>query len=200
MKQKIFLISGFKRAGKDFIAEYMNDKLVGSNIISFAKPMKIILAKTLGITLEEVELFKNEPEGYGVEVKAYPNNQNQVVIKYTNLREMLQLFGTEAMKPLFGDNVWAELAENRARRMGGTIIIPDFRFTCETDVWDEELYDVIEVRIQDDKIASTDMHASETELNTHTFDYYINNTEKNESVFESVDVMLEEVMAEQSNK
>ena len=32
-KQKIFLISGFKRAGKYFIAEYMNNKIYDSIII-----------------------------------------------------------------------------------------------------------------------------------------------------------------------
>ena len=187
--QKVILLSGFKRSGKDFIAHYIHGKIEAS-IISFAEPMKFIIAKTFGITLEELDAFKNDIEGYGIEVKAYPNNQPQVHIKYTNFREVLQLFGTEGMKPMFGDHVWAELAEKRAGEIGGTIIIPDFRFRIEDEVWDKDKYDVISVRIQDDNISMTDSHASEVDLLQYTFDYYINNTDKNETVFEDVNEML----------
>lgn len=200
MKQKIILLSGFKRSGKDFIAQYIHSKVSNSNIISFAEPMKFIIAKTFGLTLEELDTFKNEPSEYGIELKAYPNNQNQVTFRQSNFREVLQLFGTEGMKPMFGEHVWAELAENRANELGGTIIISDFRFRIEDEVWDKDKYDVITVRIQDDNLAMTDPHASEVDLLRYTFDYYVNNTDKNDSVFIEVDEMLskEEVCVSQS--
>lgn len=192
-KQRIILLSGFKRSGKDFVAQYLQEKIPGAHIISFAEPMKTIISKTFGITMEQLEDFKNEPSEYGIELKAYPNNQNPVRFGQTNFRTILQLFGTEGMKPIFGDNVWAELAERTASTIGNTVIIPDYRFICENEVWDKSKYDVYEVRIQDDNLSSTDAHASETELLMHSFDYYINNTMKNDDVFNEVDEMLKDM-------
>ena len=187
MKQTIILISGFKRSGKDFIGQYLNEKIQSSSIISFAEPMKKIISETFGISLLELEEFKNDIEGYGIEVKAYPNNQNQVVIKYTNFREILQRFGTEGMKPIFGDNIWANLTKEKALRMGGTVIIPDFRFGIESEAFDPTVFNVITIRVQDDSISMLDTHSSEKDLENFEFDYYINNTDKDESVFEELD-------------
>ena len=188
--QNVILIAGFKRSGKDFVGEYFKDNIEGSSKLSFAEPMKQIISNTFGITLEELEEYKNDVENYGIEIKAYPNNQNQVVIDYTNFRTILQRFGTEGMKPVFGDGVWAELTKEKAKEIGGTIIIPDFRFRIEEDVWDKSEFNVITIRVQDDSILMTDTHASENDLINNSFDYYINNTNKDESVFEELNEII----------
>ncbi len=138
-----------------------------------------------------MDLYKNEPSDYGLALRAYPNNQPPVVIDYINFRSILQLFGTEAMKPYFGDHIWAELAEKEAHRLGGTIIIPDFRFKIEDEVWNLDKYNVITIRIQDDNLTMTDSHASEVDLLDYEFDYYINNTDKNSSVLNELNEIIE---------
>ncbi len=190
IKQTIILIAGFKRSGKDFVGTYLNENIKDSSKLWFAGPFKQIISNTFDITLEELEEYKNDIENYGIEIKAYPNNQNQVVIDYTNFRTILQRFGTEGCKPIWGDSVWAELTKEKAKEIGSTIIIPDFRFRIEEDVWDKSEFNVITIRVQDDSILMTDTHASENDLINNSFDYYINNTNKDESVFEELNEII----------
>ncbi len=175
----VILISGYKRSGKDYIANEINKILKGKGkVLSFADPMKEIIQNTFGITKEALNEYKNTPDEYGLEIKVYPNNQPQGVIKYINFREILQNFGTEGMKPVFGNDVWAMLTKQRTLNEALSII-PDFRFKVEYDVFKNDLeYKVITIRIQDDGINNLDTHSSENELKDFKFDYTIDNTKK----------------------
>lgn len=175
MSTKIVLINGKKRSGKDYNAILIKQELESRgysvSILSFAEPIKTIIAETFGITVEQVELYKNEPSEYGLEIRAYPDNQPSCVIEYVGMRDILQRFGTEAMKPIFGDDVWASLLYKRAEKSGSDfVLVPDFRFIIEDNI------NAIKVNVFNNDIESTDTHASETELNDFTFDYYIDNT------------------------
>jgi hypothetical protein len=183
-QQKVILINGLKRSGKDYLSEKIAE-IVGENnveIISFANPMKEIIANTFGISLNELEEYKNDTEGYGLEIKAYPNNQPSSVIAYTNFRKILQRFGTEGMKPIFGENVWAELGINNVLKSEKEyILIPDFRFLSEyseAKTKSKGNYKLYTVNIFNDNLPQADAHASETELKEHNFkfDYIIDNT------------------------
>ena len=174
---KIILINGKKRSGKDYNASKLKEKLEDCGysvmITSFAFPIKDIIAKTLDIPIENVELYKNEPSEYGLEIKAYPDNQRSAVIEYLSMRDILQRFGTEAMKPYFGKDVWAKLTYDRIESMDCDFaIIPDFRFP-------EEYRDnTATIKVKNDIIDnnSTDTHSSETSLNEFHFDFEIDNT------------------------
>ena len=174
---KILAINGKKRSGKDHNAKLLKEKLEDNGysvaIISFAYPIKDIIAKTFNISVDDVELYKNESDEYGLEIKVYPNNQPSGVIKYINMREILQRFGTEAMKPYFGKDVWAKLTYDKIEEMGCDFsIIPDFRFP------EEYRDDIITIKVKNDVIdnASTDSHSSENSLNDFNFNYEIDNT------------------------
>ena len=175
MKPKIVLFNGKKRSGKDYTATLVKNELIDrgytAKIMSFAEPIKTIIASSLGISVEDVELYKNEPSEYGLEIKAYPDNQRSVVIEYLSMRDILQRFGTEAMKPIFGDDVWASLLYTRAYDSGvDYVLVPDFRFKIEYS------NKALTVNVYNDYIESTDTHASETELDEFKFDLYIDNT------------------------
>lgn len=174
---KIIAFNGKKRSGKDYNAKLLKEKLEDNGysvaIISFAYPIKDIIAKTFNISVDDVELYKNESDEYGLEIKVYPNNQPSGVIKYIDMREILQRFGTEAMKPYFGKAVWANLTYNKIEEMGCDYsIIPDFRFP------EEYREDIITVKVKNDVIdnSSTDSHSSENSLNDFNFNYIIDNT------------------------
>lgn len=174
---KIIAINGKKRSGKDHNAKLLKEKLEDNGysvaIISFAYPIKDIIAKTFNISVDDVELYKNESDEYGLEIKVYPNNQPSGVIKYINMREILQRFGTEAMKPYFGKDVWAKLTYDKIEEMGCDFsIIPDFRFP------EEYREDIITIKVKNDVIdnESTDSHSSENSLNDFNFNYEIDNT------------------------
>jgi hypothetical protein len=175
---KVILISGKKRSGKDCTGELIKNFIPKTKIFRFADPIKEIIAKTFNISLEELEEYKNNTDQFGLEIKAYPNNQPDSTIKHINFREILQRFGTEAMKPIFGERVWVEAT---AKKLEGEeiSIITDFRFKEEYNLLNKQ-YEVYTIKIYNNNLEDTDSHASETELDEANFkyDFYIDNTDQ----------------------
>jgi hypothetical protein len=191
----VIMINGFKRSGKDYTVDILYS-ILPSEKYTLAGPLKRIIADTLGVSVELIETMKNNSLEYGVELKAYPNNQPSVVIDTVTMRSILQTFGTEATKPWFGDNVWVDvfLRKNIDAKF---IIITDWRFYIEYEEIVKRYAKVVTVRIHDDNIVSTDLHASETELldGGFNYDYTIDNTEKDHSALtSSVHAMIRELL------
>ena len=153
--------------------------------------MKRIISATFGITPEVLEISKNDPELWKVDIR---NSQSGEIMATTDFREILQRFGTEGMKPIFGDSVWAENTEGLISNLKEDfIIISDFRFLCEREAFDSFKYNITTIRILDSNIKSTDLHASETELRNFGFDYYIDNTAKDDTLLDALDqIMIKE--------
>ena len=152
MPSKIILIGGAKSAGKDTFASSLA-KYLGRNstveLMSFASPMKQILSTTLGITLEELDDLKNDES--------------------TPYRGYLQRLGNEAMKPVFGDDVWEVLASKAiAKSSADFIIFSDFRFAVEL------IKGATTIKVSR-FLESKDTHASETALKDFKFDITISN-------------------------
>ena len=182
---KIILISGFKRAGKDFIGQEINKGIKGSMLYSFAEPLKEIVADSFSISLDDLDGLKN--------------NCSPIITKdgiddihISDFRTFLQLFGTEAMKKHFGKSVWVDLFKSN-NFAEDYIIIPDWRFPTEF----EELIDgddeIITLRVDDDNNQNTDRHSSETALESFNFDYRIDNTAKDSSVLKEVQKFIEDI-------
>jgi hypothetical protein len=162
---KIILINGKKRSGKDFVASLLQEQLKfhnkTSDIISFADPIKEIISTTFNINIGELNEFKNS------EMPIVVDNS-----EITNFRSVLQKFGTEAMKKWFGSGVWVKLLKEKTNKSKANfIIVPDFRFNCET-------ISNITIKVKNDMVesAQVDSHDSENELNRFKFKYIINNT------------------------
>lgn len=173
--KKIILINGKKRHGKDFLARMLLSELKEqgkrAEIMSFADPIKSIIAKTLVITIDELEKFKNNPDMFAL-YYVQKNKNNNAAFQEINFRQILQSFGTDAMKEQFGDDVWVNLLKERVKKSNANfIIVPDFRFLCEE-------ISSYTVKIINDDIESDDAHRSENELNDFTFNYIIDNTGK----------------------
>ena len=185
MKKALILINGYKRSGKDYTGELITN-LIGRkkcNIVSFAEPIKKIIACTFDISLNELEKYKNTTESFGIETKVYSKCQPSETLAFTNFRAILQKFGTEAMKPQFGNNVWAKLCIKKVRKSKKKInLITDFRFLTEFEeakkYSNKGKYKLITINVFNNDIDNTDMHASESELkdNKFKFDFYIDNT------------------------
>jgi hypothetical protein len=192
--KKIILINGKKRAGKDYIGNIINEMVVNSKVLRFADPMKEIIASTFDISLDELEMMKNESEEYGLEIKVYPNNQPDSVLKYIDFRTILQRFCTEGMKPLFGDNVWADLCIKQALK-NEVSIITDFRFYQEYETAIEQDVKVYTINIFNDNLPEADEHASERDLKDKNFkfDYYIDNTNQPD-IYEDTKMIVERIL------
>ena len=157
----VVLINGKKRSGKDYLSSLLRKQLNGE-ILSFASPMKAIIARTFGISLKELEDYKNR----------------EVDVFGTNFRKILQNFGTEAMKPVFGDNVWAKLCVDKAMDSHKDyIIISDWRFMVEYRELLSRNCTVIPINIHNDDLLQEDIHCSEQELEAFSkFKHTIDNT------------------------
>lgn len=172
---KLILVNGKKRSGKDYFAEVLQEKLYAaektSAVMSFADPIKKIIATTLNVSLEQLDDMKNEAEPIGINEPIYDGYDFKPL---TNARSILQNFGTEAMKEFFGEDVWVNLLLKRANDLHvDYVIVPDFRFNIEA------LDGGITIKVRNDEIEKncTDNHRSENELNEFSFDYTIDNTD-----------------------
>ena len=168
--RKIILINGKKRAGKDYVAKILKEKLGNCEIFHYADSMKQIIADTFEISLEELENFKNE----NVEITFNG--------KRTTFRRILQCFATEACKKIFGKDIWKQIVLNKMENSSAEyIIIPDFRFP------EEYIEDSLTVKVLGGD--TNDTHISESALNNFKFDYIIDNTKK-EDLTHWIDTLL----------
>ena len=168
--RKIILINGKKRAGKDYVAKILKEKLGNCEIFHYADSMKQIIADTFEISLEELENFKNE------NVEIIFNNRK------TTFRRILQCFATEAIKPVFGNNIWKRIVLEKIKETNVEyIIIPDFRFP------EEYIAGSYTVKVLGGE--QLDSHISEHALNNFKFDYIIDNTKK-EDLTHWIDTLL----------
>lgn len=162
--RKIILINGKKRAGKDYVAKILKEKLGNCEIFHYADSMKQIIADTFEISLEELENFKNE----NVEITFNG--------KRTSFRRVLQCFATEACKKIFGKDIWKQIVLNKMEKSNAEyIIIPDFRFP------EEYIEDSLTVKVLGGD--TNDTHISESALNDFKFDYIIDNTKKEDLTY-----------------
>ncbi len=173
----VLLVNGLPRAGKDTFADFLVENY-GFTKMSFADEMKNIICRTLGITREQLDYYKNN------NIDLYVNG-----IKILNFRELIQNFA-EAMKPVFGISVWADIIYKKIdKSKNKKIVISDFRFLCEYQ--NSRDFDIKTILIKDDRELPLIGHASDVELyqNNFVFDLVIEN-DKTEKFFETIDRVI----------
>ena len=179
MKPLVIQLLGFSRAGKDWTASqlkaYFESQGKSVEIMSYAAPMKRIAATLFDITLEQLDNYKNHPLEYVIDITQLSEFKVPVDIHNTNFRRVLQLLGNDAIKPIFGDNVWAKLAKaNIDKSTADIIIMPDCRFTVELN----EVGGTT-VRIVNNSLPPPMNHPSELELLNYPTHYSLDNTDHN---------------------
>lgn len=170
----VIQLLGQARAGKDFTAAQLKlyYESIGKSveIMSYAAPMKQIAATLFGITLEQLDDFKNRSEQ--VKVKVYDEGIADKFLFELNFRTLLQRMGNEAIKPIFGDAVWANLMQSAiSKSSADIIIIPDCRFTVEL-----EAIGGTTIRVINTALPPPMQHASELELAHMSTDFVLDNT------------------------
>ena len=169
----VIQLLGFSRAGKDFTASQLKlyYESIGKSveIMSYAAPMKQIAATLFDISLEQLDDFKNQPINYPVTIMSRYYGESIVNM---DMRLFLQRLGNEAIKPIFGDAVWANLMQSAiAQSSADIIIIPDCRFTVEL-----EAISGTTIRIINSALPAPMQHASELELADFVTDFVLDNT------------------------
>ena len=176
----VIQLLGQARAGKDFTASALKSyyESIGKSveIYSYAAPMKQIAATLFDITLEQLDNFKNHSDTISIEV--YDNAETEQTYQghsflfELDFRTLLQRLGNEAIKPIFGGAVWANLAQQHiSNSSADIIIIPDCRFNVELST-----IGGVTVRVLNSALPAPMQHASELELAETPTDHTLNNT------------------------
>jgi hypothetical protein len=200
MKQ-IIMLAGMARSGKDSLGKFLKQIDPTIKLVSFAGPMKQIISDTMKIDLNDLEDWKND--GYALMHGIPPADQEDESFELQTYREILQRFGTEAMKPIFGDDVWASVATKYIDNMfnfSDTVVITDFRFQAEHEylyeyyvnngVMDAEEVTITTVKV-DREMPKGDTHISERDLDEWPFDYQIINDGSLEDLKDKANKLLE---------
>lgn len=151
---KIIGISGKKQSGKDTVCDILIRQLAPARCIriAFADALKLEVAQACKVTVP------------------YINEHKQ------NFRLILQGWGTEYRRQLYGEQYWTMMYLKKILSLGDAydyVITPDVRFKNEYECIHEIGYPVIRVcRMSDGEL---DTHASENDLDSMSFAAIIDN-------------------------
>jgi hypothetical protein len=158
--------AGWARSGKDTAAAYLVENY-GYTRMSFAAPMKEALYRlNPRITINNV---LGTPIRTGVDIYGWDDLKEHG----PEVRELLQRFGTEVGREMFGENFWVEYALQNVSD-GSKVVVSDVRYPNEADaikalggsVW----------RINRLGVFAANDHASEHALDNYDFDGVIDNS------------------------
>jgi hypothetical protein len=177
---EILGLSGWARNGKDTVADHLISKY-GYERISFAAPMKEALYRlNPKITINNVV---STPIRIGVDIYGWDDLKTHG----PEVRELLQRFGTEVGREMFGEDFWVNAAIDSIED-GSKVIVSDVRYPNEADAIKKLGGEVW--RVVRPGFGAANGHASEHALNNYEFDYILDNNSGMELLYDSVDSKL----------
>lgn len=182
-------LAGRAGAGKDTVAARMQ-VLTGRPVVhaSFAAPLKRSVAALFDMTVEQVEAWKLEDRAFitGSGLGAASEGQPYPFKEYgaMTMREVLQRYGTEAHRDVFGDNFWVDNV--RLGHHGRILMVTDVRFPNEAQAVRSAGGHVVRVVGPPGVEDAGDGHASESPLPSRLIDAGIINDVRDDD-FRSLD-------------
>lgn len=164
-------LSGYARSGKDTVGSILQS-LYGYQQDSFASTIKdgmYRLNPMVPVGPRSTRTIRELVDMYGWD------NTKEIDHKHPQSpRALLQRFGTEVGRDMFGENFWVDQTLRRFRR-GGFVptVITDVRFINEANAITNE--GGIVVRIERPGVEAANTHASETGLDDWLFEHVITN-------------------------
>jgi hypothetical protein len=182
----MYLITGYKRSGKDTVADYIAGQYKAEKK-SLAEPLKETL-RTL------FNWSRAHTDGHLKEIV-------DPVWKISP-RQAMQVFGTEIMQESWGWNLPEfEKAIGRSfwcmklldtTKAGTDYVISDVRFPHEVEFFKKHIKDVMVIRVTRAS-ATGDGHSSETSIDYILPDYVLDNSGSIEDIYRGVDLIIEDV-------
>ena len=182
--KRVIAIIGKKRVGKDTASDFLCDKLGGTKI-ALASPIKETLCDMYNISLEQLDLYKNEQFGFVATKTDYDNGNYETGVS-TTWRSMLQKLG-DWYKKVFGLDFFMRMWHQKSLDIDGPIIVPDVRLKEEQE-WLLRHTDPIFVKITRDIPSDKDStHRTETESDSLGYDVLIENNGTIEELYKKLD-------------
>lgn len=179
MAQMLIGITGRAGAGKDTVADYLWESN-GFIKIAFADALRSAAGHIFGLGL----------------VNFLDRDMKEAEVEYWGMspRRMLQLLGTEATKPVFGDDIWLKrwFLSYSAVMNTDPVVVPDVRFDVEAEAI-RRLGGVIVhlTRPGTDLGGVSATHASEAGVTAQPGDLYLVNDGSIYDLSHKVDQMLQ---------
>ena len=154
-------ICGHKGSGKDYLANILKE-YTGFKVVHFADPIKDIISDLFKISKDELNELKNSED---------------TKILGTNMRSILQTFGTNIMQKFCGKRIWVDLVLKE-----DNLIIADVRFQHEVDAILEKGGFIIKL-----DSPCLDSHISESGIDKipdSCFKYIFDNTKKDTAILD----------------
>ena len=154
-------ICGHKGSGKAYLGNLLKE-YTGFKVVHFADPIKDILCDLFKISKDELNELKNSEDSK---------------ILGTNMRSILQVFGTNIMQRFCGKRIWVDLVLKE-----DNLIIADVRFQHEVDAILEKGGFIIKL-----DSPCLDSHISESGIDKipdSCFKYIFDNTKKDTSILD----------------
>ena len=121
-------IVGFQGAGKDTIADYLQN-IHQFRRESFAHALKDAVAQVFGWDRELLEGRTKESRAWREQVD--PWWSERLKMPQLTPRYVLQVWGTEVARKSFHDDLWIAALENKLRKTTDDVVISDCRFPNE---------------------------------------------------------------------
>lgn len=157
-------LSGYARAGKDTVADYLVETY-GYTKMSFAAPMKEALLR-LNPSIDV------DGHRMPMETALRMLGWDSLKAMSTEIRPLLQRFGTEVGREMWGEDFWVNAAVNSIPD-GSKVVFADARFPNEAKAVRELGGQVW--RIERDGVGPANSHPSEIALDDYDFDQVITN-------------------------
>jgi hypothetical protein len=174
-------LSGYAQTGKDTVAQHLVEHY-GYTRIAFADPIREALL-VLNPTITDI------PELPGASIQQL-HKLGWEFLKQNSpqVRGLLQRFGTEVARDMWGQDFWVDLAMKKADATD-KVIITDVRFPNEYDaiknaggqVW----------RVEKIGVSAVNGHPSETALDNHFFDRVITNLGSKDDLYATLDYLMQ---------
>jgi hypothetical protein len=190
----LIALNGRLRSGKNVSAERLK-KIAQDDVevfeLAFADPLKNSAAALLGVTREDLELMKVDPN---VCIYVFVGKYSNTVVELTG-RQYLERYGTEAHRDIFGETFWLDQTlPPDFKHDDGLYIVTDCRFPNEA-IRVRELGGLV-VEVIGPEGREGNGHPSDTPLPDELIDVTVDNSIQNDA-FWNLDVQLEQILAGQ---
>ena len=166
-KPRVIAFAGPAGVGKSTAAEFLAKKLGDAKVLSFASPMKRMVAEILPLGMEAfTQANKNNPE-HGLCGKSP--------------RFLLEKIGTEWGKQMIGQDIWLDIVANQIKAGGfDTFLIDDLRTDAEADYVHERFGGKV-IELERDGVDYAMTHITSSPISTYRVDRKVK-TEKIEDL------------------
>jgi hypothetical protein len=174
-------LSGYAQTGKDTVAQHLVENY-GFVRIAFADAIREALYKLNPILSDYTGLP-------GIRLAWAVDHAGWESVKKDSqeCRRMLQRFGTEVGRELWGSDFWVNVAMAKTNGIAN-VVITDVRFPNEYDAIKDNGGQVWRVQKLDN--VPVNDHPSETALDSHNFDWVIPNYGTHEDLYSIIDSIM----------